>query len=703
MSMTAHLTHDLPSGPIESTDSPVLHVLLIDDEERFRTSLAARLERRGFRITHVGDPEDGIRALRKERPDVVVLDRKMPKMEGEEVLREVKRIAPEVQVIMLTGHASMHSAAETGRLDAFAYLEKPCETEELVSTIRAAGEAKLHAMARHEIPNVVSKSVWGWLWGTHNFRPGIMLLGAILFAAILLVPNPTRLTSMLDTPRMELRTADPIAGYAKYSDMKVGETVAQYYSRYAKQYVEETKPDGTHGKRSLTGEETGFRARVMVGILMIAALFWATGALPIGITAMLVGFLMYVFGVFTPDMVAKSYAKDAVIFIIGVLALSVGIAKTGLDRRIGLLLLGTSRSLPMFLFVFLPLLGVCAAFLSEHALVAFIAPILMLVYRAAVKAAGIVKDRSLAVLLVLALCFAANQGGPGSPAAGGRNAIMIGILADYGMAPSFGEWVMYGLPYVPVMAIVIACYFYFAVYRKLTVKSVNVAAIVRMEAKKQGPMTRNEWITAATLLLVIVLWIVGGESGGLGMGGPVLLGIVILGAVRIVTWPDINKISWDVVALYASASAMGAGLAATGAAMWVANGFVTALPEFLSRGEGLAMASSLFTAVSTNFMSDGATVSALGPVAVPMAQLSGTPPWMVGFATAFASSFANVFIIGTPNNAIAYSLAKDMETGEQLVTLRDFAKHGFVVTVLALLVLWGWAFFGYWRWIGFPA
>jgi sodium-dependent dicarboxylate transporter 2/3/5 len=86
-----------------------------------------------------------------------------------------------------------------------------------------------------------------------------------------------------------------------------------------------------------------------------------------------------------------------------------------------------------------------------------------------------------------------------------------------------------------------------------------------------------------------------------------------------------------------------------------------------------------------------------------MAQLSGTPPWMVGFATAFASSFANVFIIGTPNNAIAYSLAKDMDTGEQLVTLKDFAKHGLVVTCLSLLVLWGWAILGYWQWIGFPS
>lgn len=684
-------------------DRTPLRVLLIDDEDRFRASLAMRLEKRGFQVAAVGDPEEGIRMLRRDRADVVVLDRKMPHMDGEEALREIKRIAPEVQVIMLTGHASMRSAAETGKLDAFAYLEKPCETDGLVATIRAAGDEKRNAMARREIPNVESASVWGWLWGTHNFRPGVMLFGAVLFGVILALPNPAGLTSLLEKPRIEQRTRDPIAGYAKYSDMKVGETVAQYYSRYAKQHVKVHNPDGTEGKRALTGEETGFRARVMVGVLIVAALFWATGALPIGITAMLVGFLMYVFGVFTPDMVAKSYAKDAVIFIIGVLALSVGIAKTGLDRRIGLLLLGTSRSLPLFLFLFLPLLGVCAAFLSEHALVAFIAPILMIVYRAAVKAAGIAKDRSLAVLFVLALCFAANQGGPGSPAAGGRNAIMIGILADYGMAPTFGQWVMYGLPYVPVMAMVIAAYFYLAVYRKLRVKSVDVAAIVRAEAKRQGPMTRDEYITAATLVLVIVLWITGGETGGLGMGGPVLLGIVILAAARIVTWPDVNKISWDVVALYASASAMGAGLAATGAALWIANGFVSGLPSFMSSGEGLAIASSLFTGVTTNFMSDGATVSALGPVAVPMAQLSGTPPWMVGFATAFASSFANVFIIGTPNNAIAYSLAKDMDTGEQLVTLRDFAKHGLVVTVLALVVLWGWAFFGYWKWLGFPS
>jgi len=180
-----------------------------------------------------------------------------------------------------------------------------------------------------------------------------------------------------------------------------------------------------------------------------------------------------------------------------------------------------------------------------------------------------------------------------------------------------------------------------------------------------------------------------------------MLGLVALAIAGVLSWRDINGISWDVVALYASACAIGKGLASTGAALWMARVFVDHLPPFMTSGEGLCIAVSLFTGSITNIMSDGATVSAIGPVAVPMAMVTGTHPWMVGFSTAFASSFANVLVIGTPNNAIAYTLAKDPLTGEQLVTLGDFFKHGLAVCLLAWVVLWVWVFFGYWRWIGF--
>jgi sodium-dependent dicarboxylate transporter 2/3/5 len=261
------------------------------------------------------------------------------------------------------------------------------------------------------------------------------------------------------------------------------------------------------------------------------------------------------------------------------------------------------------------------------------------------------------------------------------------------------QWVKYGLPFVPVMGLVIASYFFIVFHRKVKVKKVNVAALVKQASEKIGPMNRNEYITAVTLVVLIVLWVT--TSDRFGMGGPVLLCIVALNALRVVRWRDIAGIPWDVVALYASACALGKGLAVSGAALYLADSFVKLLPDFMRAGEGLAIAVSLFTGITTNFMSDGATVSAIGPIVIPMATISGTNPWMIGLATAFASSFAHMFIIGTPNNAIAYAMAKDPVTGEQLVTLGDFFKHGFVILLLSFAVLWLWTILGYWRAIGF--
>ena len=214
-------------------------------------------------------------------------------------------------------------------------------------------------------------------------------------------------------------------------------------------------------------------------------------------------------------------------------------------------------------------------------------------------------------------------------------------------------------------------------------------------------MTRDEYLTAAVLLTVIVLWITSSDS--LGMGGPVLLGLVLLNLVRVLSWKDVLGIHWEVVFLYAGASAIGKGLAVTGGALFLADAFVSSVPESMSTGSGLAIASSIFTGVATNFMSDGATVAAVGPITVPMAKIAGVHPWMIGFATAYASSFAHMLIIGTPSNALAFAMAKDPSTGEQLVTLGDFFKHGAAILVISFIVLWFWCILGYWSWMGFPA
>ncbi len=673
-------------------------VLLIDDENDFRRGLAKQLTVRKFKVLDTASGEDAIKIVRHENPEVVILDQKMPGMDGIQTLKEIKNVRPEVQVIMHTGHGTTESARITGKHDVFRYIEKPCALNDLITAIHDASAERVNALARHEIPTIERSSVKQWLIGAHNARPGIIILGAILFCLLLLMPTPKSLHNLLTMPK----TGDPgqaIAGYSSYKKMKPGETITQVYAEKAKINNEVKGPDGKVVKTPATPEQVALRAKVMIGVLVVAALFWATGAIPIGVTALLVGTLMYFFGVFTPGDVAKAYAKDSVVFIFSVLALAAAITKTGLDRRIGILLLGTSTSLVKFCLIFAPMLSVTASFLSEHALVAFIAPILMMVYLGAIRAAGLQKDKALVVMMLLMLTFCGNIGGPGSPAAGGRNAVMLGIFADYGVELSFGQWVARGLPFVPVMALVIATYFLIVFRNKIKVPNVNVAAQVRRETEKIGKMTPDEYKAAFVLVLLILMWAT--LSGTLGMGGPALLALVLLNIMGILRWKDINSIHWDVVALYAAASAMGYGLAASGAALWLAQAFVGVLPEFLKSGTGLLFSTSLITGIMTNFMSDGATVAALGPITVPMAKLAGTSPLLVGLATAFASSFAHILIIGTPNNAIVFSVARDPETGEQLITMKDFMIHGSMVFLLSLAVLWIWVILGYWRWFGF--
>jgi sodium-dependent dicarboxylate transporter 2/3/5 len=532
-----------------------------------------------------------------------------------------------------------------------------------------------------------------------------VLIGAAVFLGVVLTPAPSRLVELLGmekrAPAASGGGVDPLTGYAAYRDMAPGQTIAAYYTR--KHKVEKTvvRADGATAKTSLTPGEVAFRAKVMVAVILVSAIFWATGAVPVAVTTLFIAACLYFFGIFKPDGIAQAFAKDAVLFIFGVLALAKAISRTGLDRRIGLLLLAPARNLTLFLLVFMPLLSVACAFLSEHALVAFTMPLFVMVYATALRAGGLKKDRALMVLLALALCYAANSGGPGSPAAGGRNAIMVGILADYGLAPTFRQWVLYGLPLVPVMSMSVGLYFLLVLRPKVLVTNLNIAAEVRRAAEKIGPMTRDEYITAAVLVLVMVLWIT--ASDWLGLGGPVILGLVLLNVFRILPWRDMQNIHWEVVFLYAGATAIGAGIAATGAALYVAEAFVNVLPDAFRTGSGLAIASSLFTGITTNFMSDGATVAAIGPVTVPMATVAGVHPWMVGFSTAYASSFAHMMIIGTPSNALAYAMAKDPSTGEQLVTLGDFFRHGAAVLVISFVVLWLWAILGYWLWLGFPA
>jgi len=125
-------------------------VMMVDDEPRFRETASKLLRKKGFETTIAGSGEEAINIIRKTPHDVVVLDVKMEGMDGHTTLAEIKKIAPQTQVIMLTGHGSTDSAVNSHKLAAFDYLTKPCDIDILAAKINEAYAVRQTGAARTE-------------------------------------------------------------------------------------------------------------------------------------------------------------------------------------------------------------------------------------------------------------------------------------------------------------------------------------------------------------------------------------------------------------------------------------------------------------------------------------------------------------------------------------------------------------------------
>ncbi len=110
-------------------------LLLVDDEEVLRTTLAQELRNEGFKISEAADGDIAIDLVKKEKFDAILLDIKMPRVDGFEVLKFVKDNAPETKVIMLTAFGDMQNAIQSLKLGASDFASKPYDFLDLVATI----------------------------------------------------------------------------------------------------------------------------------------------------------------------------------------------------------------------------------------------------------------------------------------------------------------------------------------------------------------------------------------------------------------------------------------------------------------------------------------------------------------------------------------------------------------------------------------
>ncbi len=118
-------------------------VLIVDDEEEYRETMAERLEVRGYMVEKAENGIDALEKIEHANYDAIVLDFMMPGMDGLETLKRIRAQRPDLQVILLTGHATVKSGVEAIKMGAMDFLEKPAEIEKLTEMIKKARDSRV--------------------------------------------------------------------------------------------------------------------------------------------------------------------------------------------------------------------------------------------------------------------------------------------------------------------------------------------------------------------------------------------------------------------------------------------------------------------------------------------------------------------------------------------------------------------------------
>ena len=125
-----------------------IKLLIVDDEVKFLQSISERLKLKDFEVTTASDGSQAVKVAKREKFDVAILDLKMPDMDGTEVMRILKKRHKFLQILILTGHASIDSAVECTKLGAFNYIEKPYDFDN-TSTSNLKDPLNFHLRLNH--------------------------------------------------------------------------------------------------------------------------------------------------------------------------------------------------------------------------------------------------------------------------------------------------------------------------------------------------------------------------------------------------------------------------------------------------------------------------------------------------------------------------------------------------------------------------
>ncbi len=380
-----------------------------------------------------------------------------------------------------------------------------------------------------------------------------------------------------------------------------------------------------------------------------------------------------------------TFADPIIILFLGGFFLADAATKFRLDINLARVLLKPFGTNPKY--VLLGLMSVTALFsmfMSNTATAA-----MMLALLTPVLALFKPEDRGRAAF-ALCIPIGANVGGIGTPIGTPPNAIALKFMQENGWNVTFGDWMMFGVPFVIIMLLI--GWFILLKMFPIDQKSLDLAK----EMKGKFMTTPKAWVVYITFIVTILLWVIPKQYHGLDANSVAIVPIAVFSVTGVITKKDLKAMSWDVLWLVAGGFALGVALGETK----LASDLINSIPFAEWNSMALIVGSSLICLFMATFMSHTATAALLMPIMASVAagMVAGgsmDAPGAIGLLVtiAFASSLGMALPISTPPNAMAYATGHVEQKGMAISgTILCLIGLAFSIGLMALLGAIG--FFG---------
>jgi sodium-dependent dicarboxylate transporter 2/3/5 len=417
--------------------------------------------------------------------------------------------------------------------------------------------------------------------------------------------------------------------------------------------------------------------KIMIGILIMGGILWATESIPLAVTGLLIIIIQPILGVIPANEVFSSFGNQAVFFLVGAFILAGAVEKYGLHKRIALRMLSYFEKSPRMLSF--GIMSSCA-FLSfvmpEHGVAALFLPIVASIL-IAMKITP--RESNFGKICMLSIAYGCSIGSLGTLIGGARNPLTVGLLSDFNppIIVTFFDWMIYSMPVVfislPLVWIVLQISF------PLDIKTISTAKNeINKQVSMAGKMGRYEIIVSIVMILTIILWVFFSSPEYLGLAVIAILGSIILFFTRCITWKDVEeRVPWGIILLYGGAITLGVGMQKTGAGAWIAH----RLFDLMASNPYLVILGLIvFTVLLTNVMSNVGAVAILLPIGLSLAtEIPEVSPLLASMLIALSGGLAFMLVIATPGNAITYSSG--------YFSSKDLFKAGIISNIICIGVI----------------